>query len=122
MPAGSQVRLNATACSAKEVRRWDVRMFAQSASAESWPPRLTYGSQIGGVDRDQRVEIPAQDVDCRLEASASRRVDGFWDAEPSRVTGETPTVLELGFGASTSPAADDRSILLSFRFRAAQPS
>src|SRR6185437_15470943 len=122
MPAGSHISLSATAGAATQVGRWDVRMFPADRAAPGSAPRLTYGSQIGGLDRDQRVEIPLQDVDCTLEVDASRRFDGVWEADQSQVIRETPALLELGFGVSASSIGDDSSILLSFRFYAAQPS
>ena len=122
VPAGSQIRLCATAGAGDQVRRWDVRMFAAGAPASGSTPRLSYGSQIGGADDQQRIEIPPQDVDCRLEVDASRRFDGVWEADQSQVTCDTPTLLELGFGASAASMGDDGSTLLSFQFYAARPS
>jgi hypothetical protein len=114
--AGSQIQLAATAGSSKQVRRWDVRMFAADAPTPSLTPRLAYGSQIGGADSDQRIEIPPQDVDCWLKVDASRRFDGVWEADQSQVTCDTPTLLELSFGVAASPTGDDESIALSFHF------
>lgn len=122
VPAGSRIRLSASAGAATQVRRWDVRMFSAGEPAPSSAPRLSYGSQIGGADGEQRIEIPPQDVDCRLEADASRRVGGVWEADQSQVTCDTPNLLELGFAASAASVGDDRSTLLSFHFYAPRRS
>lgn len=122
VPAGSQIRLFATSGAHTQVRRWDVRMFAADAPTPSLTPRLAYGSEIGGADGDQRIEIPPQDVDCWLQVDASRQFDGVWEADQSQVTCDTPALLELGFGVSPSSVGDDDSIMLSFHFYAARPS
>jgi len=121
VPAGSDLRLFASAGPSTQVRRWDVRMFAADAPARSWPPRLTYGSEIGGADGDQRVEIPPQDVDCWLEVGASRRIGGFWEPDQWQVTSDTLALLELDFDGPAAPASGDSSIQLSFHFCAARP-
>ena len=121
VPAGSQIRLSAASDGDTQVRRWDVRMFAVDASTPALTPRLAYGSQIGGADGEQRIEIPPQDIDCWLQVDASRRFDGVWEEDQSQVTCDTPTLLEVGFGASVSTARGDGSIVLSFQFYAARP-
>ena len=120
VPAGSKIRLSATTGRATQVRRWDVRMFPAGAPAPSSTPRLSYGSRIGASDGEQRVEIPPQEIDCRLEAETSRRVGGVWEVDQPQVTCDTPSLLELGFGAAI--AGEAGAIQLSFHFYAARPS
>ena len=121
LPAGCAVRLSATAKAAAPIHRWDVRVTTADVRARGSTPRLSYGSQIGGADREQHVDIPAQDVACRLDVGASCWSGVGWDEDSSVVSNDTPTLLELGFGgAESSPSRRQRDIQLSFQFKAAR--
>lgn len=113
MPAGSTIRLTATARYEVATHRWDVRVYVAGSGVQ--PARLAYGSRIGDADRDQRIDIPAQDVDCRLEIGARHaRADGGWGADELTVLDEAPGRLDLGFCDPSQPAAQDNDVLLSF--------
>jgi hypothetical protein len=116
VPAGCPVQLTATAGVAVDTHRWVARVFAGDDQALGLTPRLSYGSRIGGLDREQHVEIPAQDVDCTLEVGASHRNGNRWDEDQSFVSSDTPSLLTLEFGAGRSSAAHEDDIRLSFQF------
>jgi hypothetical protein len=123
LPAGSAIRLTATARPDAGVHRWAVRIFAASGPAGDSAARLAYGSQIGGHDCEQRIDVPAQDADCRLEASSRHPVAGGWQDDQCSVDEDTPGHLALGFSNPSSPIAQEGDVLLSFAFRAAaQPT
>ena len=110
MPAGSPIRLTATARPQAGLHRWEVQVLAAADAA----PRLAFGSLIGGADREQRIEIPAQDVDCRLEVSARHATSTGWGHDRSNVAEETPTELQVGFFNPDSFTARNDDVLLSF--------
>ena len=115
--AGSPIRLTATArAGSLAVHRWRVRVIPTAADQIlSEEARISYGSQIGGDDREQHIEIPAQKVDCRFEVAASRRDGAAWREERAAAAlTDTPDLFELGFGASTR--SGERDFLLSFRW------
>ena len=116
MPIGCPVRLIATARAGADVHRWDVRVVTANGGSA---PQLSYGSRIGGLDRDQRIDIPAQGMACRLEVAASHWNGNGWDDDRSVVSSDTPSMLELGFDAPGAPATREPDILLSFEFKAA---
>ena len=119
--AGSPIRLTATAkAGAPAIHRWQIRLLPAAADQMlSADPSLSYGSQIGGDDREQHIEIPARRTDCRLEVGAFRHDGTAWREEPAsgRPSTDTPDLLEIGFGAATTSGQHD--VLLSFRFRSA---
>jgi hypothetical protein len=113
MPAGSTMRLTATARSNVAAHRWDIRVFAAGADADS--PRLVYGSRIGDGDRQQRVDIPAQDMDCRLEVRGRHATTGGdWGDDKLTVMDDEPGRLELGFSDALQAGAHDNDVVLSF--------
>jgi hypothetical protein len=113
MPAGSTMRLTATARSEVAAHRWDVRVFATGAGAEA--PRLVYGSHIGDGDRQQCIDIPAQDMDCRLELRARHATtSGDWADDKLTVIGQEPGRLELGFSDASQAVAHENDVMLSF--------
>lgn len=118
LPAGSPVRLTATARPNLGVHRWGVRVLTSVEAA----PRLAYGSEIGGRDCEQGVDIPAQDADCRLEVWARHTTVGGWEDDQSTVTDDTPSRLQIGFSDPRSSAAQKDDLLLSFTFGAEQPT
>jgi hypothetical protein len=113
MPAGSTMRLTATARSEAAAHRWEVRVFAADARAQA--PRLVYGSRIGDGDRQQRIDIPAQDMDCRLEVRARHpTTGGDWGADKLTVIDDEPGRLDLGFSDASQGIAHDNDVMLSF--------
>jgi hypothetical protein len=113
MPAGSTMRLTATARSDVAAHRWDIRVFAAGAGAEA--PRLVYGSHIGDGDRQQRVDIPAQDMDCRLEVRARHATTGGdWGDDKLTVIDDASGRLDLGFSDPSHAGAHDNDVVLSF--------
>jgi hypothetical protein len=113
MPAGSTMRLTATARSEVAAHRWAVRVFAAGAGAEA--PRLVYGSHIGDGDRQQRIDFPAQDMDCRLEVRARHATTGGeWADDKLTVLDEEPGRLALGFSDASQAVAHDNDVVLSF--------
>lgn len=112
LPAGTRVRLNATAGTAVARRRWDIRVL--SAGAENGSARLVFGSEIGDHDRDQRVDIPPQDVDCQLEVRARHAAPGGWEDDRCTVQEDTPNELRLGFCDPSRPGSLADDVLLSF--------
>jgi len=119
LPAGSTIRLDATARADVGVHRWDVRVLTADAASAGSPPRLAYGSQIGGRDREQRIQIPAQDADCRLEVRSRRAMAGGWQDDRPTVDQDTPSRLLIGFSDPASPTSHKNDVLLSFAFEAA---
>ena len=112
--AGNPVRLTATArAGSAEVHRWRVRLLAADDLAPGATPRLSFASQIGRGDREQYIEIPAQDVDCRLEVTSSRRDGAGWSEQQSTPSTDAPGLTRLGYGALT--AASEYDVLLSFQ-------
>lgn len=77
---------------------------------------LTFGSQIGGVDREQHVDIPAQATACRIEISARHATSRGWENDQGAVTEDTPNRLGIGFCDARSLTAqeDDLSLHLVF--------
>lgn len=116
LPAGSRVRLHATAGPEVGLHRWAVRVLEAGPPLEGLVPRLTYGSRIGAGDCEQRVEIPAQDVDCRIEVDASHASGAGWKADRSSVGENTPNCLQIGFSDRALAFARADDVLLTFTF------
>src|SRR6185312_176843 len=117
MPAGSALGLTVTARPGAGVHRWSVGVFAAMATDADPTPRLLYGSRIGGDDRHQRIDIPAQDADCRLEVTSRHATGGGWDDDRCIVDAETPGAVRLGYCDPNEPTAPQDDILLNFVFR-----
>lgn len=117
LPAGSPVRLSATARIDSGPHRWAIQVFSDADAAGASAPRLSYGSQIGGADREQRIDIPAQDVDCRLEIHSRHEIVGGWADDRCAVNEDTPALLALGFSDPGSPPSPEDDVRLSFDFR-----
>lgn len=121
MPAGATIRLTATAGADAGVHRWAVQVHGAGPTTAT-PVRLAYGSQIGGQDRDQRIDIPVQNVDCRLEVRVQHVADGGdWRDDKLTVLDDTPSRLDLGFFDPARPFADLNGLLLSFAFGRPSP-
>ncbi|MFC3069338.1 hypothetical protein [Phenylobacterium soli] len=112
LPAGASARFSATARPESGHHRWDVRVFDASNAA----PRLAYGSHIGGRDLDQRVEIPPQAMDCRLEIRSSHETATGWSDDRATCLDDTPDRLLIGFCDPARPGAQRDDVLLGFAF------
>lgn len=116
LPAGAAIRLTATAPPGRGLFRWSLRLFADAAATPGEAPRLAYGSEIGGRDCEQRIDVPMQDRDCRLEVGCDRAVAGGWAEDAGRVEQDTPSLLVLGFGDGRPPVSATNEVVLSFAF------
>lgn len=111
LPAGSRVRLTATAQVGTGPRRWDVRL--RTVGEDSSAPRLSFGSFIGERNLDQRIDIPPQDVDCRVEILSRHAAAGGWEDDSCTVQEDTPNEPQLAFREAAGPGLQD-DLLLSF--------
>lgn len=111
LPAGSRVRLAATARPDCGLHRWDIRVLSAGGEA-----RMAYGSQIGGQDLDQRLEIPVQDVDCSLEVRSVHATLAGWVDDHIFVEDDTPNQLQIGFCDLGRPGARHDDVLMNFTF------
>lgn len=116
LPAGSRVRLHATAGAEVGLHRWAVRVLEAGASRDGLDARLTYGSRIGAGDCEQRIDIPAQDVDCRIEVDASHASPAGWKDDRSSIVEDTPNCLQIGFSDRALAFARTDDVLLTFTF------
>lgn len=112
VPAGASVRFTATARGDRGPHRWDIAV-RPAAGGEA---RLTFGSRIGGRDLDQRVDIPAQDVDCRFEIQSRHETAQGWEDDRASAEEDTPDRLSIGFCDPSRPGARPDDVLLSFAF------
>lgn len=112
LSAGAAAGFTASARGDKGMHRWDVRVLAASDGAT----RLTFGSWIGGRDLDQRVEIPVQDVDCRLEVRSRHETSTGWADDGVACLDDTPDRLQIGFCDTARPGALPDDVLFSFTF------
>ena len=112
VPAGSAIRLTATARSDRGLHRWDVQVFEAGQAA----PRLTYGSRIGGWDRHQRVDIPAEGHDRRLEARSQSACGGGWEDDQASVHAPATGLVTVGFSGPSAPLGNGDDVVLSFAF------
>jgi hypothetical protein len=111
IPAGSPVRLTAATRRNFGVHRWDLRVI--SPAGESM---LAFGSQIGGLDRVQHVDIPAQTLACRLQISARHKTAEDWEDDRGAILEDTPNRFEIGFCDASSIAAQEDEVSLSLVF------
>ena len=112
VPAGSVVRLTATARADGGQHRWEIRLFGAGDPADA-TPRLSYGSRIGGDDRMQRIEVPAQARESWLEVDCLHASGDGWDDDRPFLDDSAPGVVVLGFSRPEGMAHD---VLLSFEF------
>jgi hypothetical protein len=122
LPAGSTIRLHATARPDVALHRWGVRVLEAGASGDGATARLTYGSRIGAGDCEQRVDIPAQDSDCRLEVWGSHAIPGGWKDDRCSIEEDAPDCLQIGFSDRAMVLARTDDVLLSFTFARADPA
>ena len=116
LPAGSTMRFTATARPLAGLHRWSMQIFDADEAADRTLARLTYGSQIGDRDCDQRIDVPAQDRKCRVEISCRHAVAQSWEDDVVSVNHDTPALLVIGFSDPASRAAQADDVLLSFAF------
>lgn len=119
LSAGSAIRLTATARPKLAPHRWNVRLFTATDTQADPLARLSYGSQIGEQDCDQRVDIPIQDKDCRIEVTCGRAVPGGWQDRGGFVEHDTPSLLVIGFADAGPPQPQGDDVVLSFAFSGA---
>jgi len=112
LPAGSRIRLIATARVGTGLHQWDLRLL--TVGDEGAVPRLTFGSRIGERDLDQRVDIPAQDVDCRVEIRSRHAGRDGWGDDRCTIQEDTPDELRIGFCNAAKPGSRPDDVLLSF--------
>lgn len=112
MPAGASVSLTATARADRDRHRWNISVLP----AAGGPARLTFGSWIGGRDLHQRIDIPAQDVDCRLEVQSRHQSAQGWADDRASQEEDKPDRLVIGFCNPSRPGARPDDVLLSFAF------
>lgn len=120
LPAGSAVRLQVSARPGVGRHRWDIRMLEAGAAGPGAVARLTYGSAVGAGDCEQRVDIPSQDTDCRLEVWGRHAVVGGWKDDRCSVQDDTPDALQIGFSDRALAGAQKDDVLLSFTFERSQ--
>ena len=116
VPAGSAVRLQVSARPGVGLHRWDIRMLDAGAAGLLAAPRLTYGSAVGAGDCEQRVDIPSQGTDCRLEVWGRHATIGGWKDDRCSVEVDTPDCLQIGFSDRALATARKDDVLLSFTF------
>jgi hypothetical protein len=122
IPAGSTLRLTATARPDAGRHRWSVEVRRGGRAAAAGPPRLVFASEIGGLDSHQRIEIPPQDADCRLEVTGQHvGENGDWLDDRLTVLDDTPDQLDLGLFDPRRPAAHPDDVLLSFACMSPHP-
>src|SRR5579883_2575159 len=112
LPAGANVRLTVTGRADRDLHRWNLTV----APAAGGPARLSFASWIGGRDLHQRIDIPAQDVDCRLEIQSRHQTAQRWEGDDASVEEDTPDQLLIGFCNPSRPGALPDDVLLSFAF------
>lgn len=112
LPAGHRIRLIATARVGTGVHQWDLRLL--TPGGEGSAPRLAFGSRIGEHDLDQRIDIPPQDVDCRVEIRSRHAARGGWEDDRCTIQEDTPDELRIGFCNAARPGSHPDDVLLSF--------
>lgn len=113
-PAGSAVRLTATARPDVGVHRWDVRVLTVGDPST---PTLAYGSEIGGRDCEQHIDIPAHHTARQLEIGSRHAAPGGWQNDYGSVEDDTPDGLLIGFSDAPARGARKDDVLLRFTFK-----
>jgi hypothetical protein len=85
-------------------------------------PAVAFGSQIGGLDRVQHVDIPAQSMACHLEISACHATVDGWQDDQWVVIEDTPSKLEIGFCNARATTAQEDDLSVSLALNGAKPS
>lgn len=119
LPAGGTLRLTATSRPNLGLQRWGMRVFAAGDAAAGAQPRVKFGSLIGGRDCQQRIDVPAQDRDCRIEVTCGPADGDGWQDQQGSVEDDTPGLLVLGYSNPAAPAGRTQDVTLSFAFAAA---
>jgi len=112
LPAGYRIRLIATARVGTGLHQWGMRLLTcwEDGSA----PRLAFGSRIGERDLDQRIDIPPQEVDCRVEIRSRHAARDGWEDDRCTIQEDTPDELRIGFCNAARPGSHPDDVLLSF--------
>ena len=118
LPAGSTVRLTATARPDAGIHRWSVKVFAADDGDAGAASRAVYGAGIGGKDLRQLVDIPAQDTDCRLEVRSEHTAGDDWGDDRCVVDTRRLGAIKLGFFDPNATGAAMDDVSLSFVIRA----
>jgi hypothetical protein len=111
LPAGHRIRLSATARVGTGLHQWDLRL---TSGEEGSVTLLAFGSQIGEHDLDQRIDIPPQDVDCRVEIRSRHAARDGWKDDRCTIQEDTPDELRIGFCNAARPGSRPDDVLLSF--------
>ena len=106
------IRLTATARADAGLHRWEIRLFGAGDPAGA-APRLSYGSKIGGDDRMQRIEVPAQVGEGWLEVDCRHASGDSWDDDRAFLDDCASGVVGVGF---SHPEGQAHEVLLSFAF------
>lgn len=114
LPAGASVQLIATARADAGLHRWDITMRTHDGDM-----RGAYGSRIGDRDIHQRVDIPPQDLACRLGVTSQHATADGWADDVLSVQDDTPNALRLAFSQAGRAGAQSDDVLLSFAFTGA---
>jgi len=112
LPGGSAVRLTITGRPATGLHRW----YVQVREAEGDALRADYGSQIGGEDLHQRVDIPAQAMDCRIQIGSAHRNTHGWSDDHLSLRDVRAGEAKLGFCELMKTGSRLDDVLLSFVF------
>jgi hypothetical protein len=110
VPAGAAVRFTASARPGLAVHRWDVAVSPTGGGA----PRLNLGSHIGQDDLDQRIDIPAQTVDCELEIDCCHATARGWGGDLGSIAEESEGRLVVGFCDPDRADAGVYDVVLNF--------
>lgn len=122
LPAGSAIRLTVSARPNLAPHRWALRLFAKGDTLANAPARLNYGSRIGGLDCEQRIDIPTQDRDCGIEVTCAHATAAGWQDQQGAVDDDTPALLTLGFSDPSASGSRTDDVVLSFAFSGAARS
>lgn len=112
VPAGASVQVTAVARPDWSLHRWEIAVRPAAGGVA----RLTFGSEIGGRDVHQRIDIPAQDVECRLEIESRHETAQGWKSDRAASQEDTPDQLSIGFCDASRSGARPDDVLLSFAF------
>lgn len=112
LPSGLVARFNVTGRPGIGLHRWYVRIRETSSGL----PRLSYGSQIGGSDLHQRVEVPPQNMDCHMSIGSTHRTKNSWADDHLSVWPIGPSETRIGFCQLLAAGSRPDDVTLSFEF------
>lgn len=114
LSAGSSIQLTATALVDAGIHRWNIQVFTLADPETAASPRLAYGSEIGGGDIHQRVNIPWQDANCRLDVSSRHAAGGEWRESAQVMEEISPGQFTLGFSRAAKGNGAPNDVTLTF--------